>query len=181
MDRAIVGALAACLTVGAAMTQGAAAREPEQRPPGAVPEVPAEGGARADRRIASAAPAAPGRINKVVPRPCGPARAIPCDAPENDAPLPAWGDATRQRVHEDCHGHMARSISLRWHPEKANEITRFYCDCLVDYAEQAMPEREAFAESAFATYQVAKATCARQTVIKYPTPDKPPPVNPYDT
>jgi hypothetical protein len=181
MARAIVGALAACLTVGVAMTQGAAARETEPRPAGAVPDASPEGGARADRRIASAVPAPPSRINKGVPRPCGPARAVRCDAPENDAPLPAWGEGTRRRVHEDCREHMLHSIGPRWHAEKADEITRFYCDCLVDYAEQAMPEREAFAESAFATYQVAKASCARRTVLKYPTPDKPPPVNPYDT
>jgi len=76
---------------------------------------------------------------------------------------------------------MSDSIFPRWDREKADQITKFYCDCLVDYAEQAMPEREAFAESAFSTYQVAKSICARQTVGKYPTPTKPPPVNPYHT
>ncbi|HET9594128.1 MAG TPA: hypothetical protein VFP65_01035 [Anaeromyxobacteraceae bacterium] len=169
MARAIVGALAACLTVGAAMTQAAAP----------------EGGSatHGDRRIASAVPAppAPARINKVVPRPCGPARAIRCDAPENDDPLPPWSEDTKRRVHEDCHDHMFGSVFPRWKRDKADEITQFYCDCLVDYAEQAMPEREAFAESGFGTYQVAKSVCARQTVGKYPSPQKPPPVNPFHT
>jgi hypothetical protein len=184
MTRAIVGALAACLTVGAAMTQAAVARETGPRAPAAAPPAAApeqDGTPTADRRIASAVPAPPARINKVVPRPCGPARAIRCDAPEYDEPLPAWSDETRRRVHEDCRDHMFRSIFPRWDRDQADHITTFYCDCLVDYAEQAMPEREAFAESGLSTYQVAKAICARHTVGKYPKPTKPPPVNPYDT